>query len=173
VAQANKKWRLSKTQARRLEYRPMEDADIRYAWGAYKQGGLAGFPAELTAEAFKDEFARLIVTRYDAAWTLLAETKKGFIPVGIAAGFWPHTMVTTFLIFNSFTWFPWASPRNKIESAVNFFDKARLELPMIGFANERDKEFMATIAKHGVLRRVGTTMNVIEGQPASVWETRA
>jgi hypothetical protein len=167
-----KKWRISKVLARQQGYRPIEDEDVRYAFAAYRVGGLTAFPEGLDAETFKVEFKKLILSRYDAAWVLFAETKKGFWPVGLATGFWPHPAVETFLIFNNFVWFPWASPRNKIEAATNFFDKARYDVPMIGFAGERDKEFFALIAKLGVLRRVGTVAGIFGDEPSSVWQTR-
>lgn len=165
-------WRLTQTLARRTEFRPIEDEDVRYAFAAYKIGGLSVFPDGLSRDEFKTEFVTLILSRYDAAWVLFAETRKGFIPAGLALGFWPHAAVSHFLIFNNFVWFPWATPRNRIESAVNFFSRTRHEIPMVGFARTRDKDFCTAMAKHGLLRRVGTSMNVFPGEPAAVWETR-
>jgi hypothetical protein len=174
VPQAKPNWRLRKTLARKLEFRPIENEDVRYVWAAYKVGALkSAFEDGLTADEFRSEFVKFILSRYDAAWALFAETKKGFIPAGLALGFWPHSAVQHFLIFNNFVWFPWASPRNRIESAVNFFSQVRHEIPMFGFAHPQDKAFCAALAKHGLLRRVGTSMNVFPGQSASVWETRA
>lgn len=166
-------WKLSKTQERRLEFRPIEDEDVRYAWAAYKVGALkSAFDEGLSAEDFKVAFVELILSRYDAAWVLFAETRKGFIPAGLALGFWPHAAVSHFLIFNNFVWFPWATPRNRIESAVNFFSRMRHDLAMVGFARPQDRDFCTAMAKHGLLRRVGTSMNVFPGEPAAVWETR-
>lgn len=166
-------WRLSKTLSRKTHARPIEDEDVRYVWAAYKAGALASaFREGLSAQEFTDEFVALIASRYDAAWALLAETAKGFIPAGLALGFFPHAAVSHFLIFNSFVWFPWATKRNRVESAVSFFEKVGKDVPMLAFARDRDKAFGAMIAKHGVLRRVGTSENVFGDGPASVWETR-
>jgi hypothetical protein len=158
---------------RKLEYRPIEDEDVRYAWAAYKMGALkSAFEDGLTPEAFKTEFVQFILSRYDAAWVLFAETRNGFIPAGLALGFWPHAAVSHFLIFNNFVWFPWATPRNRIESSVNFFKWIRHDIPMIGFARPRDKKFCEVLAQHGLLAKVGTTFNVFPSEKAAVWETR-
>jgi hypothetical protein len=146
---------------------------VRYVWAAYKEGALDSvLPAGLAVEDFKVAFHDFIVSRFDAAWALYAETKRGFIPVGLALGFWPHPQATPFLILDSFVWFPWSTPRNRIESAVNFLDQVRLTVPMMGFERHGQKGFCEVIAKHGLLKRVGTSMNVFGDEPASVWETR-
>lgn len=171
--QQAKAWRLRKTLARKLQSRPIEAEDVKYAWAAYQMGDLrAVFPGDMNAAKFKQEFTQLVLSRFDAAWTLFAETNKGFIPAGMSFGFWPHKEATHFLILNTMVWFPWASSRNRIESATGFFNSVGREIPMMGFARDRDKKFMATLAKHGVIRRIGTAGSVFPDGQASVWETR-
>ena len=173
-------WRLSKTLARRVDFRPIEDEDTKYAWAAYKKGCLKDMAApfdktDMTAEQFKEAFERVVLTRYHGAWTLFAETKRGFIPVGFVFAFYSHAehALSPFMIIGDIVWCPWASARNKIESAVHFFDRIRNQIPMVGYAHgETDKRFFEMIAKHGVMRRVGTTFNVVHGQPTAVFETR-
>ena len=77
------------------------------------------------------------------------------------------------MIIGDMLWFPWASPRNKIESAVYFFNRIRHEIQMVEYANEDAKPFFEMIAKHGVVRRVGTSYNVYPGTATAVFETRA
>lgn len=165
--------RLKKTLARKLKFRPIENEDVQYAWVAYKQGALKEvFTDGLSATEFKEAFESLVITRYHAAWTLLADTQKGFIPVGLSLGFWPHHEATPFMIMDAFVWFPWASVRNKIESAVKFLTEERNEIPMLGFVKPEDKRFVEMIARHGILNRVGTSYNIFPGERASIWETR-
>lgn len=155
-----------------MDFRPIENDDLPYVWAAYRGGALSTvFPEGLAADAFKTEFETLVLTRYDAAWTLFAETVKGFIPVGLVLGFWPH-QDAPFMIGNVFIWFPWASPRNRVESAVNFFTSIRQEIRMLFFAKPELKKFFEMIARHGVVRRIGTSMNAFADTQASVWETR-
>lgn len=169
---ARHKWALKNTLKRKTEARPIEDQDIKYFWAAYKLKGLEPFEAGLDSEAFKYELEARILSMFDAAWVLSAETKKGFVPAGVACGFWLHPAYDKCLVLDNFTWFPWATDRNKVECAVGFIHRTRKEVPMIGFAKERDKSFFEMLAKHGIVRRVGTSHNIFEKEPASVWETR-
>lgn len=172
MLKANQNWRLSKTCARKLEVRAIEDGDLFYAWAAYKKGVFNDvFAPDLSALDFKAAFSTLLGSRYDAGWTLVAQTAKGFIPIGLALGFWPHRAVRPFLVLDAFVWFPWASARNTIEATVEFINRVKHEIPLLGFARERDKRFMETIARHGIVRRIGTSRNVFTDGPASVWET--
>ena len=166
-------WSLTKTLGRKPTIKPLEEGDIFYAWAAYKAGAFADvFKPDLDAKLFKAAFSELLVSRYDAAWLFSAHTtKRGMFPVGIALGFWPHRIARPFMVLDALIWFPWASSRNKIEATVEFADKARRELPMIAFARERDKRFMETLARHGIVRRIGTSRCVFTDGPASVWET--
>ena len=172
------KWRLRKTRGRRLEFRPIEASDVKYAWAGYKKGALkdmAGPLADesLTAEQFNETFQELVVTRYHSAWTLFAETGRGFLPVGMVFAFLSHAELSPFMIVGDMVWFPWASPRNKIESAVNFFEIIRHSIPMMEYAqNDTNKRFFEMLCQHSVMRRVGTTFNVTKGEAVAVYETR-
>lgn len=178
---AGKRWRLKKTLSRKLDYRPLERDDMRYLWAAYKKGALkslGGVFAEDKIENAADfvaAFEREIDDNYHGAWTLFAETKRGFMPVGAVLGFYshPNPRLAPFMIVGDMLWFPWASPRNKIESAVYFFNRIRREIAMVEYANEEAKPFFEMIAAHGVVRRVGTSFNVYPGTATAVFETRA
>lgn len=172
-------WRLRKTLARKLEFRPIEKDDVRFAWAAYKKGSLApmaGIFAQqgMNAEEFKIAFEKIILTRYHGGWTLFAETHNGFIPVGFVLAFYSHTdpVLSPFMIIGDLVWCPWASKRNKIESAVNFFSKIRNDIPMVDYAyGDTNKKFFEMLARHGIVRRIGTTFNVVKGEPCAVFET--
>lgn len=174
------KWRLKRTLKRRTEYRPIEDADCRYAWAAYKKGALASMGPRFSESNFSPEefylnFVDEVSTNYAGGWTLSAESPKGFMPVGIVLGIYshPNPAFAPFMIIGDMLWFPWASSRNKIESAVAFFHSIRREIPMMEYADEKAKPFFEMIAQHGIMRRVGTTYNVYKGRAAAVFETRA
>lgn len=174
------KWRLKRTRGRRLEFRPIEADDIKYAWAGYKKGALkdmAGPFADtgMTAEQFNETFQSVVTARYHGAWTLFAETKRGFLPVGMVFAFYSHSEPTfsPFMIVGDIAWFPWASARNKIESAVNFFEIIRHSIPMVDYAyGATNQRFFEMICQHSVMRRVGTTFNVVKGEPCAVYETR-
>lgn len=168
------RWRLSKTLARPHSFRPIEDEDVPYVGVAYRRGALKGIlPDGMSADEFKDSFVRLILERYEAAWTLFAETKRGVVPVGLAVGFWLHPRAPRLvMVLDALVWFPWASRRNKVESIVGFLDAMRREMPMIGYARGQDKGFMEMLAKHGLGRQVGTSYTIFGTEPATIWEAR-
>lgn len=179
MRQAKPNWRLKKTLARSLDFRPIENDDVKYAWIAYKKGALADLGPKfadtgMSADQFKLAFEVEVTTVYHGAWTLLAGTSRGFMPIGFVLGFWSHPdpRYGVFMNVGAMVWLPIASKRNKIESAINFFNSIRGEIPMVEYAREKDKRFFEIIARHGVMRRVGTSHNVYPGEPAAVYETR-
>lgn len=180
TAAPRQNWRLRKTLARRLEFRPVEREDMRYAYAAYKNGCLASMgekwaSGEMDAVAFAQAFEVELTTVYHGAWALLAETRKGFIPVGVVLAFYSHPdpRFAPFMVVGDMVWFPWATARNKIESAVNFFNRVRSERPMVEYASEKNKRFFEMICQHGIMRRVGTMHNVYKDEATAVYETKA
>jgi len=173
-------WRLKKTLARRVGFRPIEAEDIRFAYAGYKKGALepmAGPFAQthMTPDEFDVAFQATVTTRYHGAWTLFAETKRGYVPVGLVMAFYSHAeqALSPFMIIGDIVWFPWASPRNRIEAAVNFFNIMRKQIPMMDYAHgDENRRFFEMMAKHGIVRRVGTTLNVVKGEPTAIFETR-
>lgn len=163
-----KNWRLKKTLARRIEIRPIEDADVRYAWAAYKLGKFPILPEGMDAAQFKSAFEMLVLTTYPATWVVSAESHKGFIPSGIVfASFAP---LNAYLIIMGITWFPWVSKRNILEGTVAFFNGVRKQLPIIGYANEEHKKLYEVCCMHGIMRRVGTSHVIFKDGPAAVFE---
>ena len=123
----------------------------------------------LTPEKFKEAFGLAVVANYDFGWTMLAPD-----PVGLIFAFQAHknTDRSPFLIIGDMVWFPWSSARQRIEAAVNFFNEARKEVAFMEYARKEDKKFFEMIAKHGIMRRIGTSHNIYPGEPATIFETR-
>ena len=175
------KWRLRKTLARKMAFRPIEAEDVKFAWAAYKKGALTSMAGpfaqpNLTAEEFNIEFQATVTARYHGAWTLFAEvSKRGHMPVGLVLAFYSHPdpALSPFMIVADIVWFPWASARNRIEAAVHFFSVIRSSIPMVGYANgDMNKRFFEMICQHGITRRIGTTFNMAKDEPVAVFETR-
>ncbi len=174
-------WRLKKTLARQVSFRPIEHEDLRYVWAAYKKGALASMGekfagGEMDRDAFVDAIEAEIQVNYHGAWTLFADApRRGVMPVGLVLGFYshPNPAFAPFMIVGDMVWFPWASPRNRIESAVGFFRAIHAQVPMVEYARAQHRRFFEMIAKHGVMRRVGTSFNVYPGEATAVFETRS
>ena len=171
--QARPSWRLSKTLSRNVTVRPIEVDDLKYAWAAYRKGGLRDvFEIEdMEPSEFRAAFEELVQAVVDATWIVSAPTPKGPIPVGIVLGNWHPVGVLMVVI--GIEWFPWASTRNVIEGTVAFFNEARKEMNMIGYVRPDHKKLYEVVLKHGIMRRIGTSHNVFPDEPATVFETRA
>ena len=147
--------------------------DLAYAWASYKTSGLPHFPEGLDQEQFKTMFAKLVTDNiFHAIWALKADTAKyGHAPIGFAFGFWLHPAQPETMIVNELVWLPWATPRSMLETTANFVTKNRKEMKMLAFSRKKDKHFLEVLAKHGIIRRVGTSHNIFDDGPATVWET--
>lgn len=170
------KWRLRTTLKRRVEYRPIENDDLRYAWAAYKAGKLKDMGGPLSLEGmsateFKAAFESFVLTEFDAAWTMFAQTSKGFMPTGFIFCSWAPR--SSYMIIVGVVWMPWASNRNIVESIVKFMQAAGKEYPMLGYALPEHKQLYEVCCMHGVMRRIGTSMIVFPSHSAAVFETRA
>lgn len=163
-------WRLRKTLARRIETRPIEDADVRYAWATYKKGGLSelGFAETLSADQFKAAFEHTVLTLFPATWAVLAETHKGFMPIGFVFCSWAP--LNAYLIVMGISWCPWASKRSILEGTVAFFNSIRKEHRWMGYARPHHKRPYEVCCMHAIMRRVGTSYTVFPDAPAAVFE---
>lgn len=153
---------------------------MAYVWAAYRKGALATMgddfaDGSMSAGDFREAFEAEIFEHYDGCWTLFAHTaSRGLAPVGLILGFWSHRdpMKAPFMIIGDMVWFPWSSARNRVESAVNFFHRMRNEIPMVEYARTKDRGFFEVMMRHAVMRHIGTSWNVYQGEPAHIYETR-
>lgn len=166
-------WRLKKTLARRIEVRGIEADDLKYLWATYKLTGLPqlGFAGkDMKAEEFQSAFEQ-VAAQFSEAWTILVETKRGFIPAGVMFG--NVAPMGAYLIVTGAVWFPWASARNVIEGTVAFLNMIRKRLPSMFYALDEHKRLYEVVCMHSILRRVGTSHIVFPGRSAAVFETKA
>lgn len=97
---------------------------------------------------------------------LIAKTRRGPIPVGIAltpvfqAHAYPHAI-----------WFPWASARNKIECGVQFFIALKAIMKAMVTSRMDDAPYFDHLAHYGLLRRVGTLRKDYQGHDFALYET--
>lgn len=129
---------------------------------------------EMDADTFQTAFAEELANNYHRFWTLIGPTKRGLIPVGFVLGFWSHPepRFAPFMIVGDMLWMPWATQRNRIESAAHFFAHIRSQIPMVEYAREPDRKFFDVMCRLGVMQRVGTMFNVYPGEKCAVFETR-
>lgn len=102
-------------------------------------------------------------------WVMKSVTPKGRVPVGMVYG---RPFIHDITVLGDFTWFPWASRRNKYESIVNVINGLRKEGVVMLYGEEENKDWLVQTARHGILRRVGT-LHDVKDEPMSVWQSRA
>lgn len=169
-----RKWgkNLKQTVSRAIDYRPIELDDVKYAWAAYKQGALKemGFTENMSPEEFRASFSDAILNNCHAAWTIICQTKKGFIPSGILLAVWGPG--STFLTVLGLSWMPWASKRNIVEGMVGFLDGIRREFSLMFYTTYEHKKVYDVCRELGIIRRIGTSYTAIPGTATAVFETR-
>lgn len=127
-------------------------------WAAYQKDA---FPVKkgLSAKEFTDFFIEFIYANYAYAWVFEHDSK----PIGILFG----KDCGPFVLVGDMTWLPWVKKRQKIEHGVNFFNEIKKELYVLVTCDEHDINFYNYIARHGVIRRVGTLHGM---NHARLWE---
>jgi len=122
----------------------------------------------LDPQAFDESFNE-VISAYDNAWLIEADTRYGRKPVGAVMGL-SNGVFTT---LHEATWFSWASDRNKVEATVSFFNKIRNEVLVLFHCRQKEKRFFEYVAKHNVLRRVGNIHDLYENEPAVLFQIRS
>jgi hypothetical protein len=127
------------------------------------------FARDMNADEFRQSFETFVLQNHHGAWTLLAPTGRGTIPVGIVLAAWAPN--APYMIVNGACWFPWSSNRNKLEAMVGFLNGIRKEIHLVFYALPEHKRTYEVCAMHGVVRRVGTSFVAVPGKQCAVFET--
>lgn len=140
-----------------------ENADLRYAFAAYKKGGLKDFnlPDDLEPNDFNEAFIQKVSENFHFAWTMIAKSSNGMIPIGFVFGI----NNGTYLHIGSLTFFPWATDRNILEGVTKFLDEIRGNTMALWLTEEKNVLFQK-IAKTKIIRRVGTVYDFIDSKYA-------
>ena len=109
---------------------------------AYRAGAFPDVEKGLDKDGFAEAAIAHLVALDDA---IMLESGRpvGFVQVRMWGG---HALL-------GIDWFPWASPRNKIECALKFFLEYRDKAHLI-WASE-DTRFFSHIGRYGVIRAIG------------------
>ena len=150
--------KLSRILKRKPRYRDFTDDDIKYLWVVYKKAN-----GDLSASEYRERILASLPTTYHYAWIM--ETDK---PIGVAFGVNAGPMV----LFGDVQWFPWATPRNKLESLTNLLHRLRKQHKVILYCNKAHNKFFVYLSRAGILRRVGHLHAIYEGEPAILFETK-
>lgn len=139
--------RRSRTLKRNPIFRDIIDDDLPYLWAAYQKGAFQ-IKEGLSAKEFTDFFIEFVYSQYAYAWTFEHKGK----PIGVLFG----KDCGPFILVGDMVWMPWATKRQRVEHVVNFLNEIRKHLYILLTCDEKDLSFYNYIARHGVIRRVGT-----------------
>ena len=73
------------------------------------------------------------------------------MPVGIVGGIRKQEVLEPHV-----EWFPWATPRNKVEAILAYIEGMRQDTSLLIYTDLEEKNFWERMAQYGVIRRVGT-----------------
>lgn len=163
-------WSLKKTLSRNFSHRVFQVDDARWLWAAYSLGLMPRVKEGLDAEDFRKFLFMEYVRLFPVIVLFFGEDKER--PLGFGTGFPLHRQISPVTIYHETHWFAWASPRDRVTASVEFLNTARKTSKMLFISHDKDKKFMAVLAKHGVINRIGTSHYLFNPGKVSVWETR-
>ena len=170
--------RRTRTLKRGASYRPLEKDDWKYLWAAHRQGGFEkpfealraalGIQEPIPTDLPGDEFKYLMETVMEGGefWILTARNLEENMPVGIVGGIRKQEVLEPHV-----EWFPWATPRNKIETIVVFIEGMRNNTSLLIYTDFEERNFWIRMAQYGVVRRVGTYFRR-DGKVWWIWQER-
>ena len=108
------------------------------------------------------------LNRFNVMYMMLAKSARGMAPVGMMV-----CLDGGYRIEPHCIWFPWATPRNKLEAYLNFFNKIRVTRLAVLFIPQDEIRIFQHLERYGVIQRRGTISRFFEdGQFAAIFQTR-
>ena len=123
---------------------------MKWLWASYQMGVWADlFPENLSREEFRDKVWE-ILSMVDLEWMLEVKSENGLRPIGVVFaeyrfaghGIEPHV-----------EWFPWATPRNKLESAVAFLKEVGKQHKVFLYIRDEDLRLWEHVWSYKVLKK--------------------
>lgn len=148
---------------------------MKYAWAAYRRGGLEDlnpiFGADMGIADFKEAFPELLLSYGNNLFALVGPVpNQSSMPVGMVAALIKGKVIHD----THFIWFPWASARVKLETAAHFLDMARRDFFVMGFPDEtqQNERFFNAIVDMGILKRGGRFHGLHPGRATLFYYSR-
>lgn len=139
--------------------------DAKWYWAAYRKGAFENAPEGMDSIVFVDWLAEQ-VTKFNEVWTLTAPHGDGRRPVGIVAGRFDEYGLRPHVV-----WFPWATPRNRLECALKFLHDIGREHFAWFIAEQKDWPFYDHVMRYGMIRSVGKVKRIFDGEDGLMYHT--
>lgn len=154
-----------------VEYLICSREHLSSCWAAAQSGAFKGFniPPDLKGDEFGDALLEALSVVGQEA--VLAFVNYGNSRRAVALFTWTGDDRR---IQPQVFWFPWASPRNKLEATLRFIDEARRgEKLVLWYVRERDEKFFRHLAFYGMMRFCGRVDSYFDdGKPALLFFSR-
>lgn len=124
--------------------------DFRWLWAAYKLGTWHDLLNEgLSREVFREAVVEL-VSQVQFDWILAVPMETGLRPVGMV---FADPRFGGNAIEPHVEWFPWATPRNKLECAIQFLKQIGKDVKIMLYIEEQDDTFWHRVWQYKVLKK--------------------
>jgi hypothetical protein len=161
-------------------YKALSIEDMPYIWAGYRTGAFDifgdEFKGKMTKEDFIDTFSLFLDNNQLAPFVFLAKLNGELKPVGIGL-FWERGRVLQTV---NLIWFSWATKTSILSSYVSFINSIRKEkyletnknYVIIECARTKDQKFFDHVCKYGIMRRVGTSLEIYYNDKCCIYESR-
>ena len=139
-----------------------------YKLGSFGDGDLISLDEGMTPSEFDQKLRLLMSTYYEDGWVLESMNQGKMRPVGVIFS----TYMGPLNLLGDMTWFPWSTDRNRVEAAVHFLNEARRHAIYVWYCDFKDKRFYEHIARHGIIKRIGSITGLYKGGDVPFWQTR-
>lgn len=138
---------------------------------------IIGIPHGITLDEFRQCFADYLRAVGCTSVTFYTKVDGADLPVGVGIMWIRGRIIQN----ENLIWFPWASPRNILEGAINYFDTFRLckesisgaYYKVLEFAQEKDVKFFDRLVQMGILERVGVINDLyLDKQECTLYVTK-
>jgi hypothetical protein len=130
--------------------RPLSDPDWRWLWASYQMNGWTDILQHgLSREDFQERILT-IVGGHDLDWIAEVHTDGGLRPVAL---FVADYRFGGYAVEPHVRWFPWASPRNKLEIGVKFMMEVGKMTKVFIYPPNSDGKLWERVWRYKVLKK--------------------
>ena len=123
---------------------------MRWLWAAYRMDTWQGVIFDgLNDDAFREDVIS-IVSAADYAWMVDVPSERGLQPGGIILG---RAFGKGRCVEPHCDWFPWATPRNRMEGMAQFLKQVGKQLKIFAFIDQDNRPFYERIHEYRLLTR--------------------
>lgn len=155
------------------------EEDMKAYYKAYQMGSfdVLGAANDLSFDDFKVSFAYYLSANKCTSVTFKITKDGAELPIGVGI-IWVRGRI---IQNENLIWFPWATPRNILESCINYFDTFRnakekisgANYKILEFAMEQDVKFFDKLVQMGILEKVGKISGLyLDKQDCTLYTTK-